>query len=65
METAMRNEIAVEYYEDSADYREDCEVIEFKTDSVNEERESLSEIFNEEIDIWARRALAANGFGDY
>jgi len=27
--------------------------------------ESLFEIFVDEIDIWARRALAANGFGDY
>ena len=23
------------------------------------------EAFNDEIDTWARRALAANGFGDY
>ena len=29
------------------------------------DRESLSENFNAEIDAWARRALAANGFGDY
>ena len=29
------------------------------------DRESLSESFNDEIDQWARRALAANGFGDY
>ena len=28
-------------------------------------RESLSEIFVDEIDAWARRALAANGFGDF
>lgn len=28
-------------------------------------RESLFENFADEIDIWARRALAANGFGDY
>ncbi len=27
--------------------------------------ESLFETFVDEIDIWARRALAANGFGDY
>ena len=27
--------------------------------------ESLSEPFIDEIDIWARRALASNGFGDY
>ncbi len=25
----------------------------------------LSEIFFNEIDAWARQALAANGFGDY
>jgi len=28
-------------------------------------RESLFESFVDEIDVWARRALAANGFGDY
>lgn len=28
-------------------------------------RESLSEVFADEIDAWARHALAANGFGDY
>jgi hypothetical protein len=28
-------------------------------------RESLSENFLDEIDAWARRALAMNGFGDY
>jgi len=28
-------------------------------------RESLFETFVDEIDIWARQALAANGFGDY
>jgi hypothetical protein len=27
-------------------------------------RDSLSEIFCEEIDAWARQALGANGFGD-
>ena len=27
--------------------------------------ESLFENFVEEIDVWARRALAANGFGDF
>ncbi len=27
--------------------------------------ESLFETFVDEIDIWARRAFAANGFGDY
>ncbi len=28
-------------------------------------RESSSENFIDEIEVWARRALAANGFGDY
>jgi hypothetical protein len=27
--------------------------------------ESLFETFVDEIDIWARRTLSANGFGDY
>ena len=65
METAMKNEIEVDVFEESFDYRDECEVIEFKSDWNSDERDSLSEIFNEEIDIWARRALAANGFGDY
>ena len=28
-------------------------------------RESLFGTFVDEIDVWARQALAANGFGDY
>jgi len=28
-------------------------------------RESLFETFADEIDAWARQALASNGFGDY
>ena len=32
---------------------------------VTPEHESLFESFVDEIDVWARRALAANGFGDY
>ncbi|MDH3450616.1 MAG: hypothetical protein OEO18_20950 [Gammaproteobacteria bacterium] len=28
-------------------------------------RESLFENLVDEIDVWVRRALAANGFGDY
>lgn len=32
---------------------------------ISENSETLSENFNSEIDLWARRALAANGFGDY
>ncbi len=32
---------------------------------VESGRESLFATFAEEIDAWARQALAANGFGDY
>jgi len=29
------------------------------------DRDSLSEIFNSELEAWARHAMASNGFGDY
>jgi hypothetical protein len=29
------------------------------------DRDSLSENFNNELEAWARHALASNGFGDY
>jgi len=31
----------------------------------NRYRDSLSENFNNELDAWARHALASNGFGGY
>ena len=34
-------------------------------ESANDEQYTPWETFNDEIDTWARRALAANGFGDY
>ncbi len=40
-----------------------CEIVEFTPGDIN--RDTLSEIFFDEIDAWARHALAANGFGDY
>lgn len=40
-----------------------CDVVELNPERNH--RESLSEAFCEEIDQWARRALAANGFGGY
>ena len=33
--------------------------------SASRERDSLFENFVDEIDAWARHAMAANGFGDY
>ena len=40
-----------------------CEIVEFTPGSIN--RDDLSEMSFDEIDAWARHALAANGFGDY
>jgi len=34
-------------------------------EAVNDDHYTPWEAFNDEIDTWARRALAANGFGDY
>ena len=39
------------------------QLVEF-ADASNDDDFS-EETFNEEIDAWARHALAANGFGDY
>ena len=39
----------------------DCDVYEVDF----RQRESLSENFNDEIEAWARHALATNGFGDF
>ena len=41
----------------------DCEFVEFTPGNIN--RDAQSEMSIDEIDAWARRALAANGFGDY
>ena len=40
-----------------------CEIVEFTPGTIN--RDAQSEMSFDEIDAWARRALAANGFGDY
>ena len=51
---------AVEAVDDSF---EDAEVVEFDRDFF--QRDSLSENFINEIEGWARHALAANGFSDF
>jgi len=48
-------ELAGEYSE--------AEIVEF--DKGYLERDSLSENFINEIEAWARHALASNGFGDF
>jgi hypothetical protein len=39
------------------------EIVQSRTQS--RDRDSLSENFNNEIEAWARQAIASNGFGDY
>jgi len=41
----------------------DCEIIELRPGNTG--HDSLFVNFVDEIDAWARHALAANGFGDY
>ena len=43
------------------DEHADCEIFDFE----DHHRDSLSEIFNTELEAWARHCLASNGFGDY
>jgi hypothetical protein len=31
----------------------------------NNDRDLCSEILNSELEVWARKAMASNGFGDY
>ncbi len=49
--------------EDFAGDYPDSEVVEFEHDYL--ERDSLSENFINELESWARHALAANGFADF
>jgi hypothetical protein len=39
------------------------EIVQSRT--LSRDRDSLSENFNNEIEAWARHAIASNGFGDY
>jgi hypothetical protein len=63
MENALANELVLEAIEDLTFCPEECDIIPLRPEQYV--RESLSENFINEIDAWARHALAANGFGDY
>ncbi|HKJ51746.1 MAG TPA: hypothetical protein VKB27_09580 [Gammaproteobacteria bacterium] len=63
MENTARNSRMMETVEEFLSEQADCEVLEFTRDSYR--RDSLSENFVNEIEAWARHALASNGFGDY
>jgi len=63
MDNRARDESQFVEIEFDAAERPDCEIVKLTSKDVT--HDSLSEMFNDEIDAWARRALAANGFGDY
>ena len=52
--------LAIEAFDDQV---YDRDIVEFDDDFRN--RDSLSENFVNEIEAWARHALAANGFADF
>jgi hypothetical protein len=63
MENTVRDERLIQAIEEFTDDYRDCEILEFDRDY--QQRDSLSENFVNEIEAWARHALAANGFGDH
>ena len=65
MEAVIRQDLMSRVLEELATYHQECDIVEFTPDYREDGRDSLSELFNEDIDNWARRAFGANGFGDY
>lgn len=65
MEAAIRQDLMSRVLEELVAYSHECDIVEFKPDFREGRRDSLSEIFNDDIESWARRAFGANGFGDY
>ena len=63
MENTARNKRMMETIEEFISEQGDCEVFEFDRNSY--QRDSLSENFVNEIESWARHAIASNGFSDY
>ncbi|MGD2173677.1 MAG: hypothetical protein PVI79_11375 [Gammaproteobacteria bacterium] len=63
MENTARDKRLMETIEEFISEQPEGKVIEFDRDSFR--RESLSENFVNEIEAWARHAMARNGFGDY
>ena len=68
MENTARDELVMPVLEDISDYYEEpdhteCDSVEFRLG--HRDRDSQYDIFVNEIDAWARQALASNGIGDY
>ena len=63
MENTVRKELVEPVADPRSPEKTKCKVVEFTF--ATPARDSLSENFNNELDAWARQALASNGFGDY
>ena len=68
MANTARDELVMQVPQDLArnhqvETHRECDVVPFTHEA--RERDSLFENFVDEIDAWARHALASNGFGDY
>ncbi len=64
MENTARQQLLDQVLEDLASNGIDGEIVAVRA-AQPIERDSLSLNFIEEIDAWARHALATNGFGDF
>ncbi len=64
MENTARQPLPGQGFEDPVTDSHSAEVVEFRAAGPNQ-RDSLSLNFIEEIDAWARHALARSGFGDF
>ncbi len=64
MENTARKQLLDQVLEDLTANGHQAEIVEFRA-AQPIERDSLSLNFIEEIDAWARHALATNGFGDF
>ena len=65
MEAVIRQDLMSRVLQELSTYYQESDIVEISPSHRDEERDSLSEIFNEDLDSWARRALGASGFGDY
>jgi hypothetical protein len=63
MKSLIRDELHEVDCDRDRDPQKTSNIVKFRRG--NHDRDSLSENFTNELDAWARQALAANGFGDY
>ena len=68
MENTARDELMMQAFDDLSQHHQtpessECDIVPFSPQA--RQRDSLFENFVDEIDAWARHAIALNGFGDY